>query len=122
MARSERLRRLGLYAPCCTRSQLIRSVFEGVALAVRDSWDGPARRRCVGGSDTLTGGGSTDTRWQQLLADILEVPLVPAHDLGNATIGAPISEGMAAGHWRSIEDIPFPDHPGSLIEPGRSRG
>jgi xylulokinase len=101
----------------CTRSQLIRSVFEGVALAVRDSWDA---LRAVGVSADrilLTGGGSTDTRWQQLLADILEVPLVPAHDLGNATIGAAYLGGMAAGHWRSIEDIPFPDRPGSLIEP-----
>lgn len=101
----------------CTRSQLIRSVFEGVALAVRDSWDA---LRAVGVSADrilLTGGGSTDTRWQQLLADILEVPLVPAHDLGNATIGAAYLGGMAAGHWRSIEDIPLPDNPGSLIEP-----
>ncbi|WKL36498.1 FGGY-family carbohydrate kinase [Sinorhizobium meliloti] len=106
----------------CTRSQLIRAVFEGVALAVRDSWDA---LRGVGVSADrilLTGGGSTDPRWQQMLADILEVPLVPAHDLGNATIGAAYLGGMAAGHWRSIEAIPFPDDLGRPIEPRPFQG
>lgn len=101
----------------CTRGQLIRSVFEGVALAVRDSWDA---LRGVGVSADrilLTGGGSTDQRWQQLLADILGMPLVPAHDLGNATIGAAYLGGIAAGHWRGIEDIPFPDRLEAAVEP-----
>lgn len=101
----------------CTRGQLIRSVFEGVALAVRDSWDA---MRDVGVSADrilLAGGGSTDPRWQQLLADILQVPLVPAHDLGNATIGAAYLGGIAAGHWRSVGDIPFPDHLGATVVP-----
>lgn len=101
----------------CTRAQLIRSVFEGVALAVRDSWDAMRGFGVSADRILLTGGGSTDPRWQQLLADILEMPLVPAHDLGNATIGAAYLGGIAAGHWRGTEDIPFPDRPGAPVEP-----
>ncbi|MFV0332944.1 MAG: xylulokinase [Tropicimonas sp.] len=101
----------------CTRGQLIRSVFEGVALAVRDSWDAMRGIGVSADRILLTGGGSTDPRWQQLLADILQVPLVPAHDLGNATIGAACLGGIAAGHWRSVGDIPFPDHLGATVGP-----
>ncbi|WPE21494.1 xylulokinase [Shinella zoogloeoides] len=106
----------------CTRGQLIRSVFEGVALAVRDSWDA---MRGVGVSADrilLTGGGSTDPRWRQLLADILQMPLVPAHELGNATIGAAYLGGIAAGHWQGVEDIPFPDQLGETVEPRPFKG
>jgi len=101
----------------CTREQLIRSVFEGVALAVRDSWD--ALRRIGLGADPilLTGGGSVEPRWQQLLADVLQVPLLPAHELGNATLGAAYLGGMAAGHWQDIHDVPWPDRPSARIEP-----
>ncbi|WP_018011174.1 xylulokinase [Sinorhizobium medicae] len=101
----------------CTRSQLIRSVFEGVALAVRESWDALRGIGLSADRMLLTGGGSTDPRWQQMLADILQVPLVPAHELGNATIGAAYLGGMAAGHWRGVEDIPFPQDPAAPVEP-----
>lgn len=101
----------------CTRSQLIRSVFEGVALAVRDSWDALRGIGLSADRMLLTGGGSTDPRWQQMLADILQVPLVPAHELGNATIGAAYLGGIAAGHWRGVEDIPFPENSAAPVEP-----
>ncbi|MGN6142139.1 MAG: xylulokinase, partial [Mesorhizobium sp.] len=52
-----------------------------------------------------------------LLADILEMPLVPAHGLGNATIGAAYLGGIAAGHWRGFGDIPFPGERGVPVEP-----
>jgi xylulokinase len=100
-----------------TRGQLIRSVFEGVALAVRDSWDAMRGIGVSADRILLTGGGSTDPRWRQLLADILQMPLVPAHELGNATIGAAYLGGIAAGRWRGIGDIPFPDHLGATVEP-----
>lgn len=101
----------------CTRGQLIRSVFEGVALAVRDSWDAMRGIGIAADRILLTGGGSTDPRWQQLLADVLEMPLVPAHGLGNATIGAAYLGGIAAGHWRGFGDIPFPGERGVPVEP-----
>lgn len=101
----------------CTRNQLIRSVFEGVALAVRDSWDAMREIGVSADRILLTGGGSVDPRWQQMLADILQVPLVPAHELGNATIGAAYLGGLAAGRWSGLSDIPVPESPGAPVEP-----
>src|SRR5690606_34977205 len=101
----------------CTRNQLIRSVFEGVALAVRDSWDAMREIGVSADRILLTGGGSVDPRWQQMLADILQVPLVPAHELGNATIGAAYLGGLAAGRWSGFSDIPVPESPGAPVEP-----
>jgi xylulokinase len=101
----------------CTRDQLIRAVFEGVALAVRDGW---LALREVGVSAEallLTGGGATDRRWQQLLADIVGLPLLPAHDLGDAPMGAAYLGGIAAGHWRGVDDVPVRGEVNSRIEP-----
>ena len=91
----------------CSRNQIIRSVFEGVALGVRDSWDALGREGVTASEMLLTGGGSTDPRWRQLLADIVGVPLTPALDMGNATLGAAYLGGMAAGHWTALDAIPF---------------
>jgi len=84
---------------------------------VRDSWDAMRGIGVSADRILLTGGGSTDPRWRQLLADILQMPLVPAHELGNATIGAAYLGGITAGRWRGIEDIPFPDQLGETVEP-----
>ncbi len=90
-----------------TRAQMIRAVFEGVALAVRDAWDALQQTGVSAERMLLTGGGSSDPRWQQMLADIVGLPLVPAQDLGSATLGAAWLGGLAAGHWRGPGDIPF---------------
>jgi xylulokinase len=70
----------------------------------------------------LAGGGSVDPRWQQMLADFLGVPLVPAHDLGNATLGAAYLGGIAARHWRGVGDIPFPRATGTPVTPRPQAG
>lgn len=101
----------------CRREHLIRSVFEGVALAVRDGWDAIRGVGISADRMLLAGGGSVDPRWQQMLADILQVPLVPAHDLGNATLGAAYLGGIAAGHWHGIHEVPAPGPTGAAVEP-----
>ncbi|MGB5801108.1 MAG: FGGY-family carbohydrate kinase, partial [Mesorhizobium sp.] len=101
----------------CSRNQVIRSVFEGVALAVRDSWDALRREGVTASHMLLTGGGSTDPRWRQLLADIIRMPLTPALDMGNATLGAAYLGGLAADHWTSPDDIPFATATEATIDP-----
>jgi len=90
-----------------TRQHMIRATFEGVALAVRDSWDALRGIGVEADHMLLTGGGSVDTRWQQLLADIVQIPLKPAHHLGNAPLGAAYLGGMVAGHWQNLSDLPL---------------
>ncbi|MBN9010158.1 MAG: xylulokinase, partial [Rhizobiales bacterium] len=101
----------------CRREHLIRSVFEGVALAVRDGWDAMRGIGISADRMLLTGGGSVDPRWRQMLADIVGVPFVPAHELGNATLGAAYLGGIAAGHWQGIDEVPVPGATGAAIEP-----
>ena len=52
-----------------------------------------------------------------MLADIVGVPFVPAHELGNATLGAAYLGGIAAGHWQGIDEVPVPGATGAAIEP-----
>ncbi len=116
--------------PGTTRAELARSVFEGVAFALRDGLDaltgsviagptpdpdlkpatGPNPDAVLGrpGSALLAGGGSTARWWQQLLADGLGLPLVP-HDAVDASVrGAGLLAWASVGH--SIDSGPAVNH------------
>ena len=83
--------------PSTTRAQLVRSVFEGVAFALRDGLD--ALRAAGHRVDLalLAGGGSLAPWWRRLLADVLEIPLVP-HDAADASVrGAGLLAWASAG-------------------------
>lgn len=78
-----------------TRADIIRSIFEGVAFALRDGLDA---LRDAGREVTqalLAGGGSTAAWWRQMLADVLEMPLVP-HDAADASVRGAAILGWAA--------------------------
>jgi xylulokinase len=88
--------------PTTTRADLVRSVFEGVAFALRDALDalgthGTARALAGGGSTAvLAGGGSTSGWWRQMLADTLEITLVP-HNVADASV-----RGAGLLAWASV--------------------
>ena len=111
-----------------TRASLIRSVFEGVAFALRDGLDALRRAGHPIEWVLLAGGGSVDPWWRQLLSDALELPLFP-HDavdasvrgaglLGWASVGRYISPAAAVGRADPVE--PSPGGPAALAE-GRAR-
>ena len=78
-----------------TRAELVRSVFEGVAFALADgleALDDGSRPR----SALLAGGGSTAPWWRQLLADALDLILVP-HDAADAS-----ARGAALLAWSAL--------------------
>ncbi len=81
--------------PVTSRAALIRSVFEGVALALRDGLD--ALRAAGHPIETalLAGGGSVAPWWRQLLADALDLTLVP-HDATDASVRGAGLLGWAA--------------------------
>lgn len=101
----------------CGRAQMIRAVFEGIAFTVRDSWEAMKKTGVAADHMLLTGGGSTDPRWRQLLADTVQLPMRPVVDAGNATIGAAYLGGIVAGHWAGEADLPENETIGPLIEP-----
>ncbi|MGH1487837.1 MAG: xylulokinase [Acidimicrobiales bacterium] len=96
--------------PATTRADLMRSVFEGVAFALRDGLDAMLRSSKPGSTPIsapeqalLAGGGSVAAWWRQMLADVLNLALVP-HNAADASV-----RGAALLAWGSI------DHP---IDPG----
>jgi xylulokinase len=99
------------------RDQIIRSVFEGVALAVRDSWDALKATGVEASSMLLTGGGAADPRWRQMLADFVGLPMRPFQGRDAAALGAAYLGGIAAGHWRGVEDLPFATSGEPSLEP-----
>ncbi len=82
--------------PGTDRADLVRSVFEGVAFALADGLDALGRSRPLPGEVLLAGGGSIASWWRQMLADVLERPLVPH----NATDASVRGAGLLA--WSSI--------------------
>ncbi len=105
----ERTLRAGIYNLSLhnTRADLVRAVFEGVALNTR--WLlGPVERfmrRRVDGINLVGGGGSSDV-WCQILADVLDVPVRQIQDpiLANA-------RGAAFIAAASLGEITFDDVP-----------
>jgi len=83
-----------------TRAHLLYAALEGVALGIRAALamlpeaatDAPLR---------LTGGGSVDPAWRQMLADVLGRPLAVVPVADASARGAALLAGMALGRWRA---------------------
>lgn len=115
--------------PTTTRADLIRSVFEGVAFALRDGLDALWRASTVSGasgagaagvtdSALLAGGGSTASWWRAMVADVLDVTLVP-HDAVDASVrGAGLLAWSSIGH---VIDPRLAVNRGQPIEPDPDR-
>ncbi|HYF92416.1 MAG TPA: FGGY-family carbohydrate kinase [Symbiobacteriaceae bacterium] len=82
------------------RAQLVRSVLEGLALAVRHSY---AHLPAVSGSVRLVGGGARSPGWCQILADMLgyEIEVLSTEELG--ALGVALSAGVTLG---VLPDLP----------------
>lgn len=83
--------------PETSRNDLIRSVFEGVAFALRDGLDALRHAGHHVDQALLAGGGSVSGLWRQLLADALGIPLIP-HDATDASV-----RGAALLAWRCLD-------------------
>jgi xylulokinase len=53
----------------------------------------------------LTGGGSRSALWRQILADVLATPVTRSDRDVGAALGAAFAAGMAAGAYRSWDEI-----------------
>lgn len=97
-----------------TRSHLMRAALEGVAFSIQQ---GVAAIQTMGieiHQLRLAGGGTLETAWRQLLADVLEVPLYSVTVPSASARGAAILAGLGIGAYPNIQAIPYPainDHP-----------
>ncbi|MCI0395926.1 MAG: xylulokinase [Chloroflexi bacterium] len=86
-----------------TRPHLTRSVLEGVAYGLKDSFRliqtaGLGQIRQV----RLSGGGAKSALWRQILADVLDVELVMVNTTEGAAYGAALLAATGAGRFANV--------------------
>ncbi len=88
------------------RNQLIRSVFEGTAYAVRHVIEtvkaSGAKVDCL----RITGGGAKSRTWNQIKASVLRIPvLIPDERSGDVPFGDVLIAGCAAGIYTDLAGV-----------------
>lgn len=87
------------------RDHMTRSVLEGVAFGLRDSFE-LMRKSGVKSIDQvrISGGGARSPLWRSILAAVLDAELVTVNTSEGAAFGAALLAGVGAGHWKTVED------------------
>lgn len=89
-----------------TRAHLTRAVMEGVAFGLRDSFElikqSEAGRRIA--QVRISGGGAKSPLWRQIMADVLNTPLVSVDAVEGAAYGAALLAGVGAGVWSDVNE------------------
>jgi xylulokinase len=87
-----------------TQAHLTRSVLEGVAFGLRDSFE---LIKSAGLPEIyqvrVSGGGAKSPLWRQILADVLGVELVTVNTTEGAAYGAALLAGVGVGGWPDVE-------------------
>ncbi|MBV7330485.1 xylulokinase [Chloroflexi bacterium TSY] len=87
-----------------TQPHMTRSVLEGVAFGLRDSFE---LMKNVGLSAItqvrISGGGARSALWRQIIADVLNNELVTVNTTEGAAYGAALLAGVGAGVWKSVD-------------------
>ncbi|MCO6452604.1 MAG: xylulokinase [Caldilineales bacterium] len=86
------------------RSHMTRSVLEGVAFGIKDSFTliqnaGLGRIEQV----RVSGGGAKSPLWRQIMADVLAAELVTINTTEGAAYGAALLAGVGAGLWPDVD-------------------
>lgn len=88
----------------CSRADMTQSVLEGVAFAIRDSFEVAKSLGLTITRSTLCGGGSKSPLWRKILANVLNIPLeLPQTEQGPGFGGA-ILAMVACGAYSNVEE------------------
>lgn len=86
------------------RPHLTRAVLEGVAFGLRDSFELMKQAGLVPVEQVrLSGGGARSNLWRQILADVLQTPLITVNTTEGAAYGAAVLAAVGAGRFDSVE-------------------
>lgn len=100
-----------------TRGDLHRAVLEAVAFGFRQHRDVLIDMGLSLKTPRVTNGGSRSTLWKQILADVLETPLLPVVDHPGASLGAAAVAAVGLGFVSSWGDVARLVRLGRPIEP-----
>ena len=88
-----------------TREEMTQAVLEGVAFALRDSFEVAKSLGIKIDRTKICGGGAKSPLWKQMIANIFNVKVdVPVAEEGPAMGGAMLA-AVAAGEFKSVEEI-----------------
>ena len=86
------------------RSDMVLSVLEGVAFAIRDNMEVAKKLGITVSKSTLCGGGARSQLWQKILANVLNVDIeIPVTEEGPG-MGAAMLCMVAQGDFSSVEE------------------
>jgi xylulokinase len=88
-----------------SRGHLLRAALEGVAFAVRQGLEALLATGVPATELRLAGGGSFDPRWRQLLADVLDQPLLGTPIAAASALGAALLAGVGFGAWPDARQV-----------------
>lgn len=99
---------------------MTRAVLEGVAFGLKDSFTLIANAGLpVKYQVQISGGGAKSPIWQQIIADILNTPLVNVSTTEAGALGAAVLAMVGAGAYPSVEAAcEATIQTGSTVEPG----
>jgi xylulokinase len=86
------------------RAHLARASFEGVAFALKDGLKALEQTGIEAETLRLAGGGTLQSSWRQLLADVLGKPLYAVSVPSASAKGAALLAGLAGGVFKSISE------------------
>ncbi len=87
-----------------TRADMTQAVLEGVAFALRDSFEVAKSQGIPVTSTRICGGGAKSSLWKKMIANIFNIPVqVPSVEEGPSMGGAMLA-AVACGVYESVED------------------
>ena len=88
-----------------SRADLTQAVLEGVAFAIRDSFEVAKSLGIPITRSMICGGGAKSPLWKKIMANVLNIPLdTPASEQGPGMGGAMLAM-VACGAYPSVEDV-----------------
>jgi len=97
------------------RGHLLRAALEGIAFAVRQGLEALLATGVRSTDLRLAGGGSLDPRWRQLLADVLERPVLATPVSDASVLGAALLAGVGFGAWPDVQRVAAMAAPPELV-------
>jgi xylulokinase len=88
----------------CTRAYFVRSILEGVAFGLRDSFEIMREMKLPIRQVRASGGGSRSALWRQIQADVAGLSHVTINVDEGPALGVALLAGVGAGVYPSVEE------------------
>ena len=87
-----------------SRSDIIRSFMEGVALTLKIIWEALKENGIEVGELRCAGKGAASELWLRILADVMNTPILRSYDLDASNIGNTILAALASGEVSDLDE------------------